>query len=193
MNSKATAGKRPGRAPREYVAFLRGVNVGGRSVMGMADLRGIFASLGFRNVRTVLASGNVAFTALGDRDEAELVLRIEGRLKDATGLEIEAFLRPWTAVTDLVAAGPFAAESRAAAKRFYVTFLREAAEATRAYAYESDERDIRIFGLSASEVGSTIVLSAKRGTPDLMRLLEKRFGRDITTRNWDTIEKLAAS
>jgi uncharacterized protein (DUF1697 family) len=161
--------------------------------MGMADLRGIFASLGFRNVRTVLASGNVAFTALGDRDEAELVLRIEGRLKDATGLEIEAFLRPWTAVTDLVAAGPFAAESRAAAKRFYVTFLREAAEATRAYAYESDERDIRIFGLSASEVGSTIVLSAKRGTPDLMRLLEKRFGRDITTRNWDTIEKLAAS
>jgi len=123
----------------------------------------------------------------------EIASRIESRLKKAFGLEIEVILRPLAAVRKLAAASPFAAEARTDASRFYVTFLREASEPIRTIAYVSPERDLRIFGLSPSEVASTIVLSEKRGTTDLMRLLEKRLGPAITTRNWSTIEKIAES
>jgi len=186
-------GKQPVRVGKTYVAFLRGINVGGRSAMAMEDLGAAFSALDFEGVRTILASGNVIFEAGKGQDAPEIVARIESRLKKSFGLDIEVILRPMSAVKKLVAAAPFAAEARTADTRFYVTFLREASEYARVHNYESIERDMRIFGQSAGEVASTIVLSEKRGTTDLMRLIEKRFGPAITTRNWSTIEKIAAS
>ncbi|MBI1730339.1 DUF1697 domain-containing protein [Candidatus Acetothermia bacterium] len=46
-----------------YAAFLRGINVGGKKIIKMAELREAVESLGFRNVRTILASGNLLFDA----------------------------------------------------------------------------------------------------------------------------------
>jgi uncharacterized protein (DUF1697 family) len=159
----------------------------------MDDLGAVFGALDFEGVRTVLASGNVVFEAEKGQEAPDIAGRIEGRLRKAFGLNIEVILRPMSAVRKLVSSSPFAAETRTADARFYVTFLREASETARTYAYESVEGDIRIFGVSNGEVASAIVLSEKRGTTDLMRLLEKRFGPAITTRNWSTIEKIAAS
>ena len=56
------------KAPEEdslikYAAFLRGINVGGHTIIKMGELRKVFESLGFWNVKTVLASGNVLFEA----------------------------------------------------------------------------------------------------------------------------------
>jgi uncharacterized protein (DUF1697 family) len=194
MSAKPKGGEgRPVRAGKAYVALLRGINVGGRSAMAMEDLGAVFTALDFESVRTVLASGNVVFEAGKGQNAPEIVGRIESRLKKAFDLDVEVILRPMSAVRKLVAASPFAAERHTPDARFYVTFLRDALESARSYAYESIERDIRIFGLSAGEVGSKVVLSEKRGTTDLMRLLEKRFGPAITTRNWSTVEKIASS
>lgn len=52
-------------SPRSYVAFLRGINVGGHAVIRMSELQRAFEGLGFENVRTVLASGNVIFDPPG--------------------------------------------------------------------------------------------------------------------------------
>jgi len=63
-----------------YVAFLRGINVGGRNKISMADLRGIFEDAGFGNVSTYIQSGNVAFESGGAR--AKLEADIEALLTD---------------------------------------------------------------------------------------------------------------
>lgn len=69
----------------EYVALLRGVNVGGITIRS-ADLRELFAGLGFDNVRTYLASGNVRFTS-DAAERAELKAMTEQALTERFGYE----------------------------------------------------------------------------------------------------------
>jgi uncharacterized protein (DUF1697 family) len=74
-----------------YIAFLRAVNVGGRS-MKMADLRMCFEDLGLRNVGTVIQSGNAYFDA-GRGSRAALVARIEAAIGSRFGFEVPTILR----------------------------------------------------------------------------------------------------
>ena len=79
-----------------YAAFLRGVNVGGHRPLKMADVRAAFERMGFGNVRTVLASGNVVFYGGGHDPEkgdlAELTARIESDLERVLGYPITVAL-----------------------------------------------------------------------------------------------------
>lgn len=68
-----------------YVALLRGVNVVGARRVAMDDLRALFEKLGFRDVRTLLNSGNVVFSAPGG-GRAEVLARIEKGLASRLGL-----------------------------------------------------------------------------------------------------------
>ena len=69
--------------PVRYIALLRAINVGGHTVK-MEQLRGLFADIGFANVETFIASGNVIFDALS-ADEAALATQIEHSLAQALG------------------------------------------------------------------------------------------------------------
>jgi Protein of unknown function (DUF1697) len=74
-----------------FVAFLRAINVGGRNVT-MAALRAQFEALGFSNVETFIASGNVIFEA-ASRDSAALHRKIEAHLAKSLGHEVSTFVR----------------------------------------------------------------------------------------------------
>ena len=71
----------------KFVALLRGINVGGNKMVKMDDLKKWFAAIGFKSVKTILNSGNVLFES-ADKDEDELVKRIQGKLKTELGHEI---------------------------------------------------------------------------------------------------------
>ena len=91
-----------------YIALLRGVNVGGITVKS-ADLRDVFESLGFESVRTVLASGNVAFES--DRTDAAALKRaIESALGERFGYEAWVVLLTRAELERVVRAFPFDAE-----------------------------------------------------------------------------------
>ncbi|GAA1842286.1 DUF1697 domain-containing protein [Agromyces salentinus] len=90
----------------EYIALLRGVNVGGITVRS-ADLRELFEALGFTSVRTVLASGNVAFEHGGREASAKLKARIEAALGDRFGYEAWIVLLTRAQLAEVVAAFPF--------------------------------------------------------------------------------------
>ena len=62
-----------------YVAFLRGINVGGHRLIKMTELAKIFSEMGLAGVRTVIASGNVLFSS-DEIDEGRLATKIEGEL-----------------------------------------------------------------------------------------------------------------
>jgi uncharacterized protein (DUF1697 family) len=102
-----------------YVAFLRGVNVGGSTVIKMADLKQLFESLGLKNVQTYIQSGNVIFeTSEGDATSPEK--QIEARLETAFGYRIRLFVRTWREAQAIARKTPFTA---GADETVHVVFL----------------------------------------------------------------------
>ena len=127
---------------QRYVAFLGGINVGGHRVKGPA-LAAEFATLGFSDVATFLASGNVVFSA-APTPPARLAAGIEQQLERALGYAVPTFLRSAEQVRHIAAHRPFADELVAASNgKLQVVMLREPPDAaTRAAVGEvSDERD----------------------------------------------------
>ncbi|MCZ7400595.1 MAG: DUF1697 domain-containing protein [Candidatus Methanoperedens sp.] len=173
----------------KYIAFLRGINVGGHKPVKMEELKKAFEAMGFKNVKTLLASGNVLFET-PETDTDNLIKRIEEELENELGHEIGVLLRTIEEIQSLVDADPFKNIKVTPQTRFYVTFLSEKPESTLKIPYESIEKDIKIVQVSASEVCSFITLSPIRGTSDLMSVLEKEFGRKVTTRNWNTVTRI---
>jgi uncharacterized protein (DUF1697 family) len=96
-----------------HVAFLRGMNLGGRRIKN-DELQAEFEALGFADVACFRASGNVVFTATGG--ETELTNRIEAGLGDALGYEVPVFLRSAEELRALAAHEPFDATEVAASE-----------------------------------------------------------------------------
>lgn len=104
------------------VAFLRAINVGGRRVTN-EELRAAVAGLGFQEVGTYRASGNVLFADAG-ASRAAVRARLEAGLQAALGYEVPTILRSGTEVAALVAGVPFTADQRAASEgKVQVTLL----------------------------------------------------------------------
>lgn len=172
-----------------YVAFLRGVNVGGNKQIRMEDLRKAFESMGFEDVTTILNSGNVLFRA-----EAGGRPRLEGRVRDwleaAFGMKADVMVRMGEEIRELVASDPFKKVTMTPQTRLYVTFFPGEPKNKLKIPYESPEGDIRILRVARGAVFTTIELSPKKGTVDLMKIVESEFGSDVTTRNWNTVLKI---
>jgi uncharacterized protein (DUF1697 family) len=169
-----------------YVAFLRGVNVGGHKPIRMAELAAAFAELGLRNVRTVLASGNVLFDA-PTLSRKGLAARISAGLKRTLGFDATVVVRTLEEIGQLLDSDPFRGMKPPAGAQLYITFLAEDAPAEVA---PTGRSNIRMARVSAGEVASVVVLSPGHGTTDLMSILDRQFGRKATTRNWNTLKRI---
>lgn len=154
-----------------HVAFLRGMNLGGRRISNAA-LRSHFQALGCENVATFRASGNVIF----ERDEppAKLTPRLEAGLAEALGYEVPAFLRSAEEVLAIAAREPFEAKAVEASKgKLQVALLIEEpgrAAVKKALALATDDDRLAIEdrelywlpkgGISESELGLKAIAAA---------------------------------
>lgn len=172
-----------------YVAFLRGINVGGHNQIKMDELRAVFANLGFEQVSTLLASGNVLFTAR-ESDPDQLTQPIEAALEAAFGYRTGVLLRSQAQIRALALADPFAGIEVTPDTRLYVSFLSVPPKDDSMAGYGSPNGEFRIVRVTPDEVCSVLTLSPDIRTPDAMSVLEKTFGKKITTRNWNTVEKI---
>ena len=181
-----------------HVAFLRGINVGGHKPLKMADVRTAFEGMGFEDVRTVQASGNVIFEAGGEGDADSVAARIEAQLERVFGYSIGVAVRPLADLERLVASDRFRGVAVTPETRLYVTFLSHPAKnGTRIGPDSSFDRrhdtaggNVRLVDVTAGEVLTAITLSPRWGSTELMAWVEKEFGTDMTTRNWNTIVKI---
>jgi uncharacterized protein (DUF1697 family) len=107
-----------------YFAFLRAINVGGGHVVKMDRLRRLFESLGFSNVETFIASGNVVFESKS-RNAKTLEAKIEKELREALGYEVTTFIRSEAELIDIAHYEPFSKYDLAAAISFNIVFLGE--------------------------------------------------------------------
>jgi len=172
------------------IALLRAVNVGGRNLVAMSDLRALVESLGLTGVRTLLQSGNCVFDA-GRAAPAELERRLERTAREKLGLDTELFVRTAAEWRDLVAANPFPAEAKSDPGRLLVYCLRDAptrdAAAALAAAIAGRER-AHVAGRHA-----WIVYPDGSGRSKLTgAVVERQLATRGTARNWNTVLKLAA-
>jgi len=173
----------------KHVAFLRGINVGGHKAIKMNELKKAFEAIGFANVETLLASGNVLFDAQKS-NEGSLAEKIEGALDNTFGHEIGVLVRTVEALQELADKGPFSGIKVTPQTRLYVTFISEEPESDFGIPYESPDGNFKIISATSDEVFSVLTLSPGSRTVGLMSILEKKFGRKVTTRNWNTIQKI---
>lgn len=146
-----------------YIAFLRGINVGTNNRVSMQDVQRVFEDLGFSEVITVLNSGNVIFDAV---EVTDLKVKIERKLVQVFAFPISVTLRSFPQLQEMIKSRPFKDVEVTPDIRLYVTF----------------QEDTEIF--------SAINLNSGQGTTDLMKELEHKYGKVLTTRNWNTVLKL---
>jgi len=168
-----------------YVAFLRGISPMNAK---MPDLKRSFEAAGFNDVKTVLSSGNVVFSARSAA-AGTLERKAEKAMEKELGRTFLTIVRPASALSELLEADPYAAfEVPPGAKRV-VTFLREPHKNTLPLPVETD--GARILVMNGSEVFTAYVASPRGAL--FMTLIEKTFGTDVTTRTWDTLRKCVAA
>lgn len=177
-----------------YVAFLRGINLGKRRA-SKEQLAAIFGGLGFENVKTLIASGNVVFDVpeAGDAPmtaESTLTTAIQDGLQAGLGFKVDTMLRSMAEVEALLDSDPFAGVEVTKQTRRYVTLLAAKTASTLQLPHEVMDGALRVLARTDREVFCVVTVSEGRGTVDAMGLLEKEYGKAVTTRNWNTIEKL---
>lgn len=170
-----------------YVALLRGINIGGKTVK-MDALKKAFEELGCQNVRTLLASGNVVFET-DQADEDVLQKSLEEKLLKVFGFEISIIIRPLEYIQEIVLSDPFKKVTVVPQPRLYVSFLAPKTKSQIMVPYHSPDKSFQIISMTNDELFSVLDLKAK--TTDAMTFLDKKFGKNITTRNWNTVVKIS--
>lgn len=170
--------------------FLRGINVGGHHKVPMAELRNKLAAIGCENVRTILNTGNFVFET-GQPDIQQLEDKIEDFLSQSFGFPIPVILRTRKEILDLMDENPFEAINVHKDIRRYVSFLKNTPETALTVPYFSVDKTYEIISVRDKIVLSVLDLSTT-STPKGMDDLEKLFGKNITTRNWNTVQKVAS-
>lgn len=172
-----------------YVAFLRGINVGGHHKVPMVLLSSEFEKLGFTNVKTLLNSGNVIFDSENISPKAleELIAR---NLEKTFGFAIPTIIRNANFINDLHHESPFREMEVTKNIRLYVTFLRIDSQSQLEIPWQSSDGSYKIIEKRDNVILSVLDLSVSK-TTIAMNVLENNFGKDITTRNWNTIERIA--
>ena len=166
-----------------YVAFLRGVSPMNAK---MPELKRCFEAAGFSDVRTLLSSGNVVFSARS-APLATLERRAEKAMQAALDRCFGTFVRPAEYLQNFIESEPFAEFALPVGAKRVVTFLRDPAPHGLELPIQRD--DASILKLTGAEVLCVYVPHTKG--PAFMGLLERTFGVGITTRTLDTVRKCA--
>jgi uncharacterized protein (DUF1697 family) len=166
-----------------YAALLRGVMP---TNVKMPALKAAFEAAGFTEVRTVLASGNVVFTARS-ASEAALERKAEAAMHERLGRAFPALVRSVDDLRALVATDPYAEFGVDPRAKRIVTFLR--AKPASRVKLPIELHGARILCVKGREVFGAYLPTPKG--PVFMVLIEKAFGKDVTTRTWDTVLKVA--
>jgi uncharacterized protein (DUF1697 family) len=171
----------------KYIALLRGVNVGGKTLK-MADLLEVLKSKGFQNVRTYIQSGNIIFDE-NNIEPGKLSVNIENIISKAFGISVNVIIRTEKELEKIVNNNPLIKTTNNDIDKLHVTFLRESPLPGTIQALETFKDKNEKYIINGKEVylycpngyGKTKLNNAN---------LEKKLKTIATTRNWKTTLKL---
>jgi uncharacterized protein (DUF1697 family) len=180
-----------------HIALLRGINVGGRNKVAMADLRAVVAGLGHTGVATYIQSGNVLFTS-AESDSEALATALEKAIADSLGVRPAVIVLSRGELDRAVRDNPYPDEPDP--RLVHAVFFRGNVPAGAAEAIEAGQRRAQERGSgrdSARIVGGTVFLHTPGGfgRSELALYLLGRSASPLATgtaRNWSTVTKLLA-
>jgi len=173
----------------KYVAFLRGINVGGKRLIKMEDLRGVLASLGLKNVRTFIASGNVLFET-SQANRSALTRKIEKKLLTAFGHDVPVALQTIDELKDILRTGPFKKITPTADVMMCVTLLTAEPKAGPKLPLKSAIENLEVLAIK-NRAAFILCRRKKNGSFSFPNnFFEKEFGVTATTRQWNTISRI---
>ena len=173
---------------QKYIAFLRAINVGGR-IVKMDHLREIFESMGFENVETFIASGNVIFESRS-KDVDTLAKKIEKGLKETLGFEVATFIRSDSELAGIANYKPFPKPQLDSATALNIAFLSEPLDDKSKKLLMALRSDIDDFHVHGREV-YWMCLKKQSESKFSNAVLEKTLNMKSTMRGINTIQKMS--
>jgi len=171
-----------------YIAFLRGINVGGKNMVPMAGLRTMCEELGLEDVKTLLQSGNVVFRA-GRKTPEALEAMLEKETAKRFGVTIDFMVRSDADLAKVFAENPFLKEAKEDPGHLLVLFLKSNPAKDAEKALRETIKGSEVVLVRGKEAYATYPDGI--GTSKLTNaVLEKKLGTRATGRNWNTISKL---
>jgi uncharacterized protein (DUF1697 family) len=166
------------------VALLRGINLGSKRRVAMADLRALVEELGYEDVRTVLASGNVVFSGA----KAKAREKLEAGIAERFDMQVDVVVRTMAELQAVVKADPFGDEVDNAT-RYFVAFLDSKPAAKRLAELEAEDFAPDKFAAGEREIYAWCPEGMQNSR--LMKALGKPgLAGTATVRNWATVNKL---
>lgn len=170
-----------------YVALLRGINVGGNTMLKMSELKACLEKAGFENVVTYINSGNVGLAS--DDDEISVVSRIEKAIEANFGKQIPVIVREQADISRIIGTNPFAGQFESH-KEMHVLFLKEEMPQEKFDQLIAASTPPERFAL----IGRELYCHLRLGVADSIlgkSFIEKKLKVAVTGRNWRTVAKLA--
>ena len=171
-----------------YVALLRGINVGGKNLIKMTDLKACFEALGLESVVTYIQSGNVLFSA-DKGDQLKLTSRIESALSKTFNYQSRVVVRSQKQMKDIVARAPEGFGNDPDTYRYHAIFLKEPMTAAEAMTSVSTKE-----GVDQAFAGKGVlyfsILISRATQSHISRIAGTPVYQSMTIRNWNTTTKL---
>jgi len=178
---------------QRYLALLRGVNVSGKNIIKMEDLRRHMETAGFSNVKTLIQSGNIVFES-SETEKQKLTSAVTKLLADNYGYAITVFVLDAKELSDAISGNPFTDNREpepSGAKKLHITILSEIPSEEKMKALREGP-----IGNDKLELAGNVLyflLETKSSDSKLSNaLLESKLKVKGTTRNWNTMLKLEA-
>ncbi len=168
----------------QYIALLRGINSGKNPNLKMEALKKAFEDMGFKNVKTIIASGNVVFEGPAN-NTSKLEEKIEKNFLKTFGYPSSTIVRTKEEIEEILKLADFDNAKLPPKSRPFVTFFKTNPVDKN---FESGQ-GYKILLLNERAICYAIEMDGPR-TPDLMAVLDKKFGKNITTRSLKTVEKI---
>lgn len=175
-----------------YVAFLRGINVGGHAIIKMEELREVLSLPGIKDVRTYIQSGNVIFDS-AEEDETKLMKKLEKKLAEVIGKEIKVLLRSIDELQQLADSAPFKKAKEDKDTKLYVSFLPAVPLQLPKLPYTDTKQNFDVLPVQSREVCYVTRRMPNGSFGNPLVYIEKEFGKVSTSRNWNTIIKILAA
>jgi uncharacterized protein (DUF1697 family) len=173
----------------KYVALLRGVMPTNPN-MKSDKLKAFFNELGFNNVQTVITSGNVIFES-SENNVALLETRIEEALPIKLGFTSSTIVRSKDILKSLADSKPYKELDHGKQSYLLVTFFKQKPNIPFNIPYQPKDKPFKIIGSKDDAIFGVVDLSIGR-TPDYMAWLEKQFGKELSSRTWNTLERIVS-
>lgn len=174
----------------QYIALLRGVNLGGHNMVAMADLRAMLEGLGFTGVRSLLQSGNVVFQGRAQASAA-LERKLEQEARRRLDLDTDFHVRTATEWQTIIKRNPFPDAARKDPGHFLLMCFKAAPAAKDVkvlQAFIKGREVVRAVGRQAYVIYPEGVGRSRLTTA----VIDKTLGLRGTARNWNTVLKLGA-